>query len=103
MVAMVCLQNAGEPHLQGVPNNLEDSGFQTLETIPSVLPWLAALNKKGGGLSESTRLTGDADRLACVVGVQTDSVVPHSVMDMLKRQDIFSSDHLYGRDWHRAR
>jgi len=42
-------QKAGEPHLQGVPTNVEDSGFKPLETIPSVLPWLAALNKRGQG------------------------------------------------------
>jgi hypothetical protein len=44
---------AGEPHLQHVIPSRETEGFKRLGANLSVLPWLAALNKKGCGSRES--------------------------------------------------
>ena len=65
----MCRKKQVNPTCRASPPTWKTAGFKPLETIPSVLPWLAALNKKGRGSSEFTRLTADAEWLACVYEV----------------------------------
>jgi hypothetical protein len=38
------------PTCRASPPTWKTAGFKPLETIPSFLPWLAALNKRGQGI-----------------------------------------------------
>ena len=54
----MCRKMQVYPTCRASPPTWKTAGFKPLETIPSVLPWLAALNKKGRGARESMGLTG---------------------------------------------
>ena len=60
----VCRKKQVNPTCRASPPTWKTAGFKPLETIPLVLPWLAALNKKGGGDSEFTWLTAVADAIS---------------------------------------
>jgi hypothetical protein len=45
----MCRKKQVNPTCRASPPTWKTAGFKPLETIPSVLPWLAVLNKKGRG------------------------------------------------------
>ena len=45
----MCRKKQVNPTCRASPPTWKTAGFKPLETIPSVLPWLAALNKRGQG------------------------------------------------------
>ena len=57
----MCCKKQVNHNCRASPPTWTTAGFKPLEAIPPVLTWLAALNKKGGGPSESTRLTGGVE------------------------------------------
>ena len=62
----MCRKKQVNPTWRASPPTRESAGFKPLETIPSVLPWLAVLNKKGRGVASPM----EGDRTKSSLGPQ---------------------------------